>query len=152
MQNLASAMMAGLIATIVISVLMLLKSALGIMPELSVPAIIAQILGVDDAPLLGWTVHLLVGTVIYAFALTKIDSNFPTEGKISNGIVTGSIGWIFMMAILMPLAGADVFGIELGIEVPFVTLAMHLMFGAVLGWSFSRLTDEPKAMSSSTFG
>jgi hypothetical protein len=38
-----------------------------------------------------------------------------------------------MMLVVMPMAGAGSFGLGLGIMAPLVTLALHIVFGLVLG-------------------
>ncbi|CAB3803547.1 hypothetical protein LMG28614_05846 [Paraburkholderia ultramafica] len=38
-----------------------------------------------------------------------------------------------MMIIMMPMAGAGLFGMALGMPAPVMTLVLHLVFGAVLG-------------------
>jgi len=37
------------------------------------------------------------------------------------------------MFVMMPMAGAGVFGLDLGMAAPVMTLMLHLVFGAVLG-------------------
>lgn len=51
----------------------------------------------------------------------------------------GVIGWLAMMIMIMPVAGAGLFGMNFGVAAPMMTLMMHLVFGAVLGWVFARL-------------
>jgi hypothetical protein len=41
--------------------------------------------------------------------------------------------WLGMMIIVMPMAGAGLFGMNLGIMAPVMTLVLHVVFGAVLG-------------------
>lgn len=50
----------------------------------------------------------------------------------------GVIGWVAMMVILMPMAGAGMFGRNMGIMAPMMTLVLHLIFGVVLGWVYRR--------------
>lgn len=47
-----------------------------------------------------------------------------------------------IMIMLMPMAGAGLFGIALGVMAPMMTLVLHLIFGAVLGWTYGRLAPS----------
>jgi hypothetical protein len=56
------------------------------------------------------------------------------------------LGWSLMMIVLMPMAGAGMFAMSLGVMAPMMTLVLHLIFGAVLGWTYGRLTaTAPRA-------
>lgn len=54
-------------------------------------------------------------------------------------MVFGVGAWLLMMVALMPMAGAGLFGLGLGIMAPVMTLVLHMIFGAVLGWTYGRL-------------
>lgn len=142
MQNLSRAMMAALAATIVLSVLMLMKGALGIMPQLNLPQMIADSMGSPGAPLIGWTVHMMIGVVVYGTAMAALAAGFPGEGYVGRGLLLGLVGWLLMMVLLMPMMGAGLFGMQLGILAPVMTLMLHLVFGGVLGWFYGRLTPH----------
>jgi len=47
--------------------------------------------------------------------------------------------WVLMMLIVMPLAGAGLFGIRLGLMAAVMTLVLHVIFGAVLGLGYGRV-------------
>lgn len=62
------------------------------------------------------------------------------------GVVLAVISGLVMMVMLMPMAGAGFFGLSMGVMAPVMTLMLHLVFGAVLGWTFGRLrADAPQA-------
>lgn len=48
-----------------------------------------------------------------------------------------------MMIIVMPMAGAGLFGLNIGIMAPVATLILHLIFGAVLGYTYAKLLRVP---------
>ena len=48
-----------------------------------------------------------------------------------------------MMIIMMPMAGAGLFGMSLGIMAPLMTLMLHLIFGLVLGWIYGLEHPDP---------
>jgi hypothetical protein len=43
----------------------------------------------------------------------------------------------------MPMAGAGLFGMNMGVMAPMMTLVLHLIFGAVLGWVYGRSAVSP---------
>ncbi len=44
-----------------------------------------------------------------------------------------------MMVLIMPMADAGMFGLELGIMAPIMTLMLHMIFGAVMGAVYQKL-------------
>lgn len=47
-----------------------------------------------------------------------------------------------MMVAVMPMAGAWIFALNLGIMAPIMTLMLHVIFGAVLGWTYGLLLQR----------
>jgi len=63
MTNLKSGFVAGFAATVVLSVLMVAKGMMGVMPELDVAAMLASMVG---APIIvGWIFHFMIGTLAW---------------------------------------------------------------------------------------
>jgi len=54
----------------------------------------------------------------------------------------GTAAWLLMMIIVMPMAGAGLFGLGIGIGAPIATLVLHWVYGAVLGLTFSSLAGH----------
>ena len=133
MKNFPKAVVAALVATIVLSVLFVMKEVMGIMPQLNLPRMIAGMMGMPDAPMAGWAVHFFIGIVLYGAALALLDEHLPGDSMIGHGVLLATVGWLMMMVVLMPMAGAGLFGLNLGVSAPIMTLMLHLIFGAVLG-------------------
>lgn len=129
---------AGLIATAVLSVLMLLKGMMGKLPDLDVIAMLAGMMGAGA--MLGWIAHFAIG-VGYGLVFSRIAGRGTMGGTVARGVGLGVVGWLAMMIVLMPMAGGGVFGLAMpsGAMVPIATLILHVIFGAVLGFSFARL-------------
>ncbi len=138
MRDIPKGMLAALVATIVLSVLMVLKTMMGLMPQLDLPKMLAGMMGSPDMPLIGWIAHFAIGIVVYGVAIAVLDSKLPGTSHVGHGIMLGVIGWLIMMVMLMPMAGAGFFGMNMGIMAPMMTLVLHLIFGAVLGWVYGR--------------
>jgi hypothetical protein len=131
-------MLAGLSATAVLSLLMVMKAMMGLMPQLDILAMLAGAMGSPDTPLIGWIVHLAIGIVVYGAAIGVLDPKLPGTSHVGHEVMLGVIGWLIMMVVLMPMAGAGLFGMNMGVMAPMVTLVLHLIFGAVLGWFYGR--------------
>lgn len=140
MNKLVNGLLAGLVATIVLSALMVIKAKLGLMPDLNVIAMLAHHLG--GSPVMGWVAHFTIGVVGYGLVYALFFSEISFGGPTVRGMVLGVAGWLVMMLVVMPMVGAGLFGLGMpsGVMVPVATLILHLIFGAVLGITFARLT------------
>jgi hypothetical protein len=134
--QISKGLQAATVATVVLSILMVMKSMMGIMPELDLPKMIAGMMGAPERPIVGWVVHFMIGIVLYGLAMAFIEDVFSSGRYILHGMIIGFAGWLIMMVMLMPMAGAGMFGMKMGIMAPVMTLMLHLIFGAVLGWAF----------------
>ncbi len=150
MKDIPKGLLAGLAATVVLSLLMVLKAMMGVMPQLDLPKMLAGMVGSPDMPLIGWIVHFAIGIVVYGVAIAVLDSKLPGTSRVGHGIMLAVIGWLVMMVMLMPMAGAGLFGMSLGVMAPVMTLVLHLIFGAVLGWVYGRSAVSQEASFSRT--
>ena len=97
---------------------------------------------------IGWAAHFVIGIVVYGIAIAVLDSKLPGTSPVGHGVMLGVIGWLIMMLVLMPMAGAGMFGMNMGVMAPMMTLVLHLIFGAVLGWAYGRSGASPEASTS----
>ncbi len=58
-------------------------------------------------------------------------------------MIFGVGAWIATMILVMPLAGAGLFGMNLGVAAPVMTLVLHVIYGAVLGGVYG--LERPEA-------
>ncbi|EFI52756.1 DUF6789 family protein [Afipia sp. 1NLS2] len=122
---------AGFVATVVLSALMVMKAMMGVMPELNPIKMIADMLGAP--PAVGWAMHFMIGTVLWGTLVAWLNPHLPGESHWLKGIVFAVGAWFVMMAAMMPMAGAGLFGSHLGMMAPIMTLMLHVVFGFVLG-------------------
>lgn len=141
-------MLAGLIATFVLSGLIVMKAQMGLMPELDPIQMLGNMVG-GGSRTIGWAMHFVIGTVLWGLLFTAIFGAGP--GRFWwRGIVFATGAWLVMMIVLMPMAGAGLFGMNLGMMAPVMTLMMHVVYGAVLGGGYAGLVrDQVRAVSSS---
>lgn len=137
MSNASRGMLAGFAATLVLSAIMVMKSMMGLMPQLDVSAMLSNMMGSTGTG--GWIAHFLIGTVLFGIAFAILFHRIPGDSAVLKGIVFASGAWLIMMIAIMPMAGAGVFGMALGIMAPAMTFMLHVIYGAVLGFTYSHL-------------
>ena len=137
MKNISGGIIAGFVATIVLSLLMIMKAKMGLMPELNVISMLASKMG--GAVAMGWLAHFMIGTIGYGILFALINPVLPTSSLVTKGMVLGVLGWLVMMIVIMPMMGAGLFGLAMGAMAPVMTLVLHLIFGAVLGAVYRRV-------------
>jgi len=140
MSNITGGLIAGFIATVVLSVMLVLKNMMGIMLGLDPIIMMATMMGMPA--IVGWVGHFMIGTVAWGGGFAILNDVVPGSSQLSKGIVWGIGAWLAMMIMVMPMAGAGFFGMSMGIMAPMMTLIMHLVFGAVLGKTFERYATE----------
>ncbi|WP_028731141.1 DUF6789 family protein [Pandoraea sp. E26] len=137
-------MAAGFIATVVLSLLMLMKAAMGVMPELNPVDMLSSMahmkMGMPDSPMVGWLAHFMIGTVLWGILFRLLYDRLPGGNALLKGMSFSALAWLMMMLLPMPMAGAGLFGLKLGMMAPVMTLMMHLIWGAVLGYTYGRLS------------
>jgi hypothetical protein len=145
MKHLFSGLAAGLVATVVLSVMMVAKTMMGVMPELDVIVMLSAMMGAPA--LVGWLAHFMIGTLAWGGGFALLHDAIPGSNTIARGVVFGIAAWLGMMIMVMPMAGAGFFGMALGLMAPMMTLALHIVFGAVLGATFQALTTRRGALA-----
>ena len=137
---------AGFAATIVLSALMLVKQMMGLMPELDSIAMLSKMVG-NISPVMAWVAHFMIGSVVWGVLYAWLAPSLPGPNWFKGALfATGA--WLAMMIAIMPMAGAGLFGLSLGMTAPIATLMLHWVFGAVLGVVYGVLGDQ----SSKTVG
>jgi hypothetical protein len=128
---------AGFVATVVLSAMMVMKQSMGLMPELNPIAMISSMAGLTS-PIVGWIGHFVIGTVFWGAGFAILGPYLPGPYWL-RGIVFAIGAWLLMMILVMPMAGAGLFGVALGMMTPVATLLLHIVFGLVLGGVYGLL-------------
>jgi hypothetical protein len=131
---------AGLIASLALAGIFLFKSTYGVLPEVNIFRLLVNLGGGTLSSESAWADHFIVGTLIYGLLFGVAEPLIPRPAAWLQGIIFGIGAWLLMMVTFMPLAGSGLFGIKVGTVVPIGMLILHLIFGAVLGLSYSVLT------------
>lgn len=134
--NIPKAILAGFVATIVLSALMILKAKMGLMPDLNVIKMLAHMM--HAAPVMGWGAHFVIGAIAWGIGFALLFKWLPGGAPWMKGVVFAIGAWVLMMVIVMPMAGAGLFGLHMGPMAPVMTLVLHIIFGAVLGGVYGK--------------
>lgn len=136
----------GFIATVVLSALMILKAKMGLLPAMNVVKMLAGMahahLGIAASPLVGWVMHFAIGTLLWGLLFALFYPRLPGGGAVARGAAFSVGAWALMMVLVMPMAGAGVLGLKLGIMAPIMTLVLHLIWGVVLGAVYAALSPK----------
>ena len=141
MSNIAKGMIAGFVATIVLSALMVMKQMMGLMPQLNPVEMLTNMAGAST-PTVGWIMHFFIGSVMWGVLFAWLNPHLPGDSHWLKGILFGISAWLIMMIVVMPMAGAGFFGMKLGMMAPMMTLVLHIIFGAVLGGVYGAQTAQ----------
>ena len=134
---------AGLAATMVLSMIMVAKGMMGLMPELNVIAMLSSMM--RSAPVVGWIVHFMIGMLAWGLGFVAVSRYLPGKTDLTKGISFGVAAWAMMMLVIMPMAGAGFFGLKMGMMAPVMTLMLHVIYGAVLGYVYGKLGADKTA-------
>ena len=82
--NIKAGVISGFVATVVLSILMVIKAKMGVMPELNAIKMLADMMG---APLvMGWVAHVMIGTIIWGVLFALLVDKLP-GGVMSSAII-----------------------------------------------------------------
>ena len=142
-QDIRKGMLASFAGTIVLSVIMMMKQMAGMVPQMNPIADLAgiahRLIGLPATPLIGWVLHFGIGIVVWGTLFAVLYPRLPGSNPIK-GVLFGIGAWLLMMGIFLPMAGQGLFGLSGGVVVPVMALMLHLVYGAVLGLAFGKLS------------
>jgi peptidoglycan/LPS O-acetylase OafA/YrhL len=113
MGNALKGMIAGFVATLILSGLMLLNSTMDLMPQINIVRMLANLATLSTTA--AWMDHFIVGVVIWGLLFAVYDGVATRPAHWLKGIIVGVFAWLMMMVAFMPLAGAGFFGAKMGI-------------------------------------
>lgn len=134
---------AGLFTTLALSIIMVMKAMMGVMPAFNIISDWTQAVravGLTISPVIAWVLHFTLGA-LWGVLFALFHRQLP-GGPVVSGILVGVLAWLGMMVGFMPVAGNGVFALGIGPMVTMATLVLHLFFGAVLGLVYKVLDDR----------
>jgi hypothetical protein len=98
------------------------------------------------SPTLGWLLHFLVGTLVWGagFALVHDWLRGPSWLR---GILFGIGAWLLVVITVVVMRRFGLFGVDLGFATPLAMLAIHVVFGALLGGIYDLLGSPAEAQA-----
>jgi uncharacterized membrane protein YagU involved in acid resistance len=143
--------LAGLAATLVLWILKLSKEWV---PQLEtirfldhVAEASSKATGLPDPLTSGWLWHLVIGTLIWGTMFGVMVPVLPGRQYWVKGMAFGVIAGILTMLMVMPLAGAGYFGMELTFADPLISLFYHIIYGLTLGMVYAVLVRRSTRIS-----
>ena len=140
MHNVKEGVRAGLVATAVLSMLLVMKSTMGLMPSLDIISMLSGLMGCG--PVRGGIADFMIGAFILGGIFALLEPTLPGSKLWLKGVLFGVGAWLAMMLAVMPMAGAGFFGMNLGMAAPVMTLVLHVIYGAVLGGVYAALRSR----------
>ena len=143
---------AGFVATAGVSGLMLLQRASGLAGDVDLIgdlSYLAADLGFPTSAAIGWLLHFATGVLLWGGLFAIIRENLPTAPALA-GALFGTLAWIAMILVFLPLTGKSVFASGMGGEAAFLTFVFHLVFGLLLAAVYG--PTEPGTARSHTTG
>ena len=141
--------LAGFVATIALSALMIIKTAMSMMPHLNAIKMLSTMahgfIGTPAVPLVGWVLHFMIGSLAWGILFALLYDHIPLRSSTGKGLAFATAAWLLMMVMVMPMAGAGIFGLHLGVGAPVATLILHWVFGAVMGAVYGKLAASHPA-------
>lgn len=131
---------AGIFATLALSIIMVMKAMMGVMPAFHIISDWTQAagaIGLSISPVFAWVLHFALGAlwgVLFALFHRRLPSGYAVSG-----IILGVLAWLGMMIGFMPVAGNGLFALGISPMVTMATLVLHIFFGAVLGLVYKAL-------------
>jgi hypothetical protein len=124
----------------VMSLAMLLVSAMGFEPQLELTRLLLTLLDAPTEYALGWALHIAIGTVVLGSVFAYVEPRLGADTHTKSGILYGVAVWLVAMLVFLPSAGAGYFGFQLSLMAPLVMLGLQVVYGAVLGWTYGKLS------------
>jgi MFS family permease len=135
---------AGFIATVVLSALILIFNNIGILKELDIIEHIDKLGSIQRVA--AWVDHFIVGALLWGPIFAGFDATTSeTRPRWQKGLMFGVITWFMMMIIFMPVIGGtwkNLFGWQLGWIEPVGMFGMNMLYGLVLGVVFDLLDRQ----------
>jgi hypothetical protein len=138
MSNSLRGMIAGFVATLVLTVVIIIKNNMGLWPQLSLIQLLVNLGSIT--PVQAWMDHFIIGVVVWGLLFGAFDAMWENRIYWLKGLIFGLFAWVVMMILFMPLAKVGFFGVKVGASAIYVTLFYHLVYGLVLGVTYGILT------------
>ena len=134
MGDVREGIIAGFIATIVLTVAMLAQNAAAYWPDVNFISMLQSASGTQGSPAMAWVLHFIIGGVAWGGLFAVFSPHLPGPHWL-RGLIFGLLAWLAMMVAFLPAASMPMFarGLPNASDIIQVTLGLHLLFGVVMG-------------------
>ena len=108
--TLKNGFIAGFAGSAVLAVIFVMKSMMGIMPQMDIVVMLSAMMGMPL--IMGWIAHFAIGTFAWGGLFALANHSIPGDSQITKGVVLGLAAWLVMMIMVMPMAGGGFFGLN----------------------------------------
>lgn len=143
MSRVQKGMIAGLFATIVVSILEAVNVFAGPWVE-PFPLFIAGLIGMPGNLVVGWIAHFVAGTVILGSLFGILCPRMPGQTPETKGIIFAVGAWAVLMVAVFLIGDPRMFRGSGGFGMVAWMLASHAVFGIVLGNVYARMVAREK--------
>jgi hypothetical protein len=138
-----NAIVAGFVAALTLAVLVTLKKALGLWPEVDLIAALTDaaspMLGLRWSAALGWFTFFFLKGLVWPSLFAMLADTLPGNRLVQALIVAG-IAWAATVAVIVPLSGGDALVLERSTPLLAGAAIAHLIYWTMLGLVFAKLT------------
>jgi hypothetical protein len=143
MSRVKKGMVAGLFATIAVSILEAVNVIAGPWVE-PFPLFLASLLGMPGNLAVGWIAHFVTGTVILGSLFGILCPRLPGQTPETKGIIFAVAAWAVLMVGVFLIGDPRMFRGSGGFGMVAWMLVSHAVFGIVLGNVYARLVQREK--------
>jgi len=137
--------LAGVVGALALALMMFIKDAAGIVPEVSLLHAWMKIAGTDSM-VIGWIVFFVINAFVVGAIFAALDAHLERpEGseELVRGALFGVGLWIVTMMFIVPMGGGGSFGMRYGIALPAAMFLAQVIQGIVMGGVYGALRPEP---------
>jgi uncharacterized membrane protein YagU involved in acid resistance len=142
--NAARAAVAGLLGTAAMTALLLIEPSIGL-PKIAMGQVLSSSLGLTSAhlsigPAIGWVLHFVIGMVLALIYAAAFDGRLA-GGPVLRGVLYGILVFVVAQVVFMPVVGGGFFS-RGDPELLAGSLLGHLVYGAVVGWTYAGVGES----------
>jgi hypothetical protein len=129
MSSWPKAVLAGIVATAVETLMMYKGATMMIGQPMDIALELGNMMGVSWT--VGMILHVLLGIVIFPLAYASVTRQLLPGPNVARGILWGLVLWVVAMFVMSPMMGKGLFmgGMPQGVA----ALLAHIVYGALLG-------------------
>jgi Family of unknown function (DUF6789) len=131
---------AGFCGTAVHSILLLVHSKSGPLPEFQpnedIRRGLAELMGTEIHPGIAWLVLFVNGAMIWGFVFGQSYRFLPGKSPLQKGVFFGVCTWVMMGFVFFPLVGRGIFAVEIGLGIAPAFLMLVSLLNYAVTMSF----------------